>query len=166
MVCEILQPKVSRCENRLPLRNGFAASQRPLRKFSQLRRGLLAHKCHFAAKYSRFAAAKWLRTFHALRSTVSQSRRHFEGCFAVAKPPFGTRVPFRSPPYTHFVAAKWLQTFHALKILHFTPFPPFSQLQDIFPSLPEIHFMHTICRFEDREVRSPMLQTACELELK
>ena len=31
--------------------------------------------------------------FHALRATVSQSRHHFEGCFAAAKPLFGTRAP-------------------------------------------------------------------------
>ena len=56
----------------------------------------LAHECHFAAKYTRFVVAKWLPTFHALRSNVLQPKRHFEGCFAAAKPPFGTRVPLRS----------------------------------------------------------------------
>ncbi|KAL6313162.1 hypothetical protein AAG906_016739 [Vitis piasezkii] len=91
MACEISQPKVSRCENRLLLRNGFAAAHPPLRKFSQLRRDPMAHECHFAAKYTRFAAAKWLRAFHALRSSVSQPKCHLEGCFAAAKPPFGTR---------------------------------------------------------------------------
>ena len=76
--------------------NGFAASKHPLQKFSQLRRGPLAHECHFASPYTRFVAAKWLRSLHALKSSISQPMSHFEGCFATAKPPFGTRVPLRS----------------------------------------------------------------------
>ncbi|WKA06718.1 hypothetical protein VitviT2T_024606 [Vitis vinifera] len=48
------------------------------------------------AKYTRFASTKWLRNLHALKSSTSKSRRHFEGCFAAAKPPFGTQVPLRS----------------------------------------------------------------------
>ena len=75
VVCEISQPKIapckiatslrnyfaaprSRCENAILLRNDFAAPWPPLRKFSQLRRGPLAHECHFASSYTRFAAAK------------------------------------------------------------------------------------------------------------
>ncbi|RVW12301.1 hypothetical protein CK203_104215 [Vitis vinifera] len=94
MVCEISQPKVgpakiaARCKK-------FRSPQEPLRKSLSLQKSIFTAN-HFAAKYTRFAAAKWLRTFHALRSTVSQPRRHFEGCFAAAKPPFGTRVPLRS----------------------------------------------------------------------
>ena len=125
MVCEISQPKEgpcengpwlrnnfaapkprcenrpTRCENRLSLQNGFAASQRPIRKFSQLQSDPLAHKCHFTASYIHFAATKWLRNLHILKSSISQLRLHFEKCFAVAKPPFGTRVSFRSavPPF-------------------------------------------------------------------
>ena len=37
---------------------------------------------------------------------------------------------------------------------------------DTFRALSEVHFMHTICRFEAREVRNPTLQTVHELELK
>ena len=37
---------------------------------------------------------------------------------------------------------------------------------DTFRVLPGVHFMHTIFRFEAREVRSPTLQTVHELELK
>ena len=102
MVCEISQPKEDRCENRLPLRNCFAASNPPLRKFSQmrkfsqLRRDPLAHECHFTGQYICFATTKWLRNLHALKSSISQPRRHSEGCFAASKPPFGTRVPFCS----------------------------------------------------------------------
>ena len=84
MACEISQPKVSRCENHLPLRNGFAAAHSPLRKFSQLRRGPLAHQCHFATKYTRFAAAKWLQTLHALKilhfAAEAPFRRVFRSC--------------------------------------------------------------------------------------
>ena len=63
------------------LRNGFVASKRPLQKFSQLRRGPLAHECHFASSYTRFAAAKWLRAFHALRSIVFVVEEPFERVF-------------------------------------------------------------------------------------
>ena len=40
------------------------------------------------------------------------------------------------------------------------------QLLDTFRVLPGVHFMHTICRLESWEVRSPTLQTVRELELK
>ena len=40
------------------------------------------------------------------------------------------------------------------------------QLLDTFWLLIGFYFMHTICRFEAREVRSPMLQTVYESELK
>ena len=40
------------------------------------------------------------------------------------------------------------------------------KLQDIFWALPGVHFIHTICRFEAREVRSPTFQTVCKLKLK
>ena len=40
------------------------------------------------------------------------------------------------------------------------------QLLDIFQVLSGVHFMHTICRFEAREVRSPTLQIVHKLELK
>ena len=76
MVCKISQPKKGpwenghwlrnnfaapkHCyENRFLLRNGFVASYPPLRKFLQLQSDPLAHECHFAASYPRFAAAKW-----------------------------------------------------------------------------------------------------------
>ena len=39
-------------------------------------------------------------------------------------------------------------------------------LWDIFGALPRVHFIHTIYRFEAREVRSPMLQTVSKSELK
>nr|CAN61878.1 hypothetical protein VITISV_015073 [Vitis vinifera] len=108
--------KVSCCENGFPLRNGFAATHPPLRKFSQLRRDPMAHECHFAAKYTRFTATKWMRAFHALRSSVSQPKCHFEGCFTTAKPPFGTRVPFRSPVHS-FRSCEMVAKSQHLKIL-------------------------------------------------
>ena len=40
------------------------------------------------------------------------------------------------------------------------------QLLDTFRALPGVHFMHTICRFEAREVKNPTLQTVHKLELK
>ena len=36
------------------------------------------------------------------------------------------------------------------------------QLLDTFRVFTGVHFMHTICRFESREVRSPMLQMVCD----
>ena len=63
------------------LRNGFAASKRPLQKFSQLRRGPLAHECHFASPYTHFAPAKWLRAFYALRSIIFAVKEPFERVF-------------------------------------------------------------------------------------
>ena len=61
---------------------------------------------------------------------ISQPRHHLEGCFAAAKPLFGTRVPFRSPVHSfcsceinfglrnHFGATKWLRNdLQALKWL-------------------------------------------------
>ena len=69
----------------------------------------MAHECHFAA-------ARWLRAFHALRSSVSQPNRHFEGCFAATKPPFGTRVPFQSPVHS-FCSCEMVAKSPCLKIL-------------------------------------------------
>ena len=40
------------------------------------------------------------------------------------------------------------------------------KLLDIFRVLSGVHFMHTISRFEAREVRSPTFQTVHKLELK
>ena len=85
VVYEISQPKIapyeiatslrnylatprSRCENATSLRNDFAAPCPPLQKFSQLQNYLLAHECHFAAPYTHFIAAKWLRNLHTLKS--------------------------------------------------------------------------------------------------
>ena len=35
-----------------------------------------------------------------------------------------------------------------------------------FGALPEVQFMHAICRFEAQEVKNPMLQMVRNLELK
>ena len=108
VVCEISQPKISPCENghllrnhfaalKWPLRNqglaakmalhckiNFAAQHPPLRKFSQLRKHLLAHECHFAAQELHFAAAKWLRNPQNVKSpifsAIAQFRRVFRSC--------------------------------------------------------------------------------------
>ena len=40
------------------------------------------------------------------------------------------------------------------------------ELLDTFRVLSGVHFMHAICRFEAREVRSPTIQTVRELEFK
>ena len=89
MVCEISHPKKDPCEIAHRLRNHFAAPCPPLRKFSQLRNTHLAHECHFADPPTSFRSCEIL---HALKSQISQPSPHF----AVAKPPLGTRVPFRS----------------------------------------------------------------------
>ena len=35
-----------------------------------------------------------------------------------------------------------------------------------FGALPEVQFIHSICRFEDQEVKNPILQTVRDSELK
>ena len=65
----------SRCENQFPLRNHFAAALRPLRKPS------LAHECHFAAGYHRFAAGNWLRFFPRLESHCFAAKASFRRVF-------------------------------------------------------------------------------------
>ena len=42
----------------------------------------------------------------------------------------------------------------------------YSDFEDKFGALSGVHFIHTIYRFEAREVRSPTLQTVCKSELK
>ena len=39
---------------------------------------------------------RWTAQSQSGNFLISQPRPHFEGCFAAAKPPFGTRVPLRS----------------------------------------------------------------------
>ena len=66
MVCEILQPKKGPCENGPWLRNNFVAPKHPLWKSPP--------------------TAKWFRSLLSPCAKI----------FAAAKPPLGTRVPFRS----------------------------------------------------------------------
>ena len=88
MACKILQPKVDRCENGLPLRNGFAAAHPSLRKFfAAAKRPLgtqvpfrkpvhLFRSCEMAAKSPRleilhFAAEKpFERVFRSCETTL------------------------------------------------------------------------------------------------
>ena len=63
------------CENRSPLRNHFAAALHPLRK------PFLAHECHFAAGYHRFAAANWLRLFPHLETRLFAAEAPFRRVF-------------------------------------------------------------------------------------
>ena len=58
-------------------------------------------------------AAVWRRTRKALAG-ISQPRPHFEGCFAAAKPPFGTRVPLCSA----------VGPFHSCEMGYENPSPP------------------------------------------
>ena len=46
------------------------------------------------------------------------------------------------------------------------PHPHFTTVGHIFGALPGAQIIHTICRFEAREFKSPMLQTVHDLELK
>ena len=75
--CEtISQPPCALCENFRSCENPpwlTSAISQQRTTISQLRNG-----CDF---------------FHAWRSAISQPRHQFKGCFAVAKPPFGTQVP-------------------------------------------------------------------------
>ena len=175
VVCEISQPKIAPCEIATLLRNYFATPRSRYENATLLRNDFvaqlpplgntpLAHECHFAAQYPHFAAAKSpkreisnFRSQSPISQGVSQLRNH----------PLAHECHFTAP-YTHFAAAKWLRNPPCLKILqraHHEFAPPFQKLLDTFRSLLEVHFMHTISRFEAREVRSPTLQTILNLEL-
>ena len=52
--------------------------------FSQLWNHPLVHECHFTAPYTHFAASKWLRNLHALKSFSAhtmKSYHHFGNCW-------------------------------------------------------------------------------------
>ena len=107
MVCEFSQPKKGPCENRLPLRNAFPASYLPLRKFSQLRNHPLAHECHFAAPYTHFAAAKWLRNISTPQNSSFRSRDPTSQVVSqLRNHPLAHECHFTAPP-PHFAAVKW-----------------------------------------------------------
>ncbi|RVW20095.1 hypothetical protein CK203_113212 [Vitis vinifera] len=94
--CEIISHSQASLRKSPPSAKWFHSLLSHLQKFSQLRSDPLAHECHFAAPYTHFAAAKWLRNLHTLKSFISQPRVYFAGGFTAAKPPLGTRVPFCS----------------------------------------------------------------------
>ncbi|RVW62948.1 Retrovirus-related Pol polyprotein from transposon 17.6 [Vitis vinifera] len=119
--------KGARCENRIRSKK-FRSPQEPLRKslFSAAKidlrcetisqrlapvenfaaaKTLLAHECHFAAGYHRFAAANWLRFFHAWRPQF-RSEAPFQRVFRSAKPPLAHECQF-AESYARFAAAKW-----------------------------------------------------------
>ena len=120
VVCEISQPKLGPCENGHLLRNDFAALRCPLRN-----RGLAAKMDLYCEMISQpntplcknfrscetpswhtSAISQHSNSISQLRNgceipiasnlQFSQPQPHFAGCFAAAKHPFGTRVPFRS----------------------------------------------------------------------
>ena len=154
-----------------------------LKGVSQLWNHPLAHKCHFAAPYTHFAAAKWLRNLHALKSFISQ-----------ATPPFCNswthfRVLTRAKiMHTIFCFKAWEFRSPALKTVHDSELkqrsygrlkmtaqtmsgnvaaaPPFRNCWTHFGSLTGAQIMYTIHCFEAWEVRIPTLQTVCKLEVK
>ncbi|KAL6327497.1 hypothetical protein AAG906_021572 [Vitis piasezkii] len=67
---------------------------------SQLRNHPLAHECHFAAPYTHFAAAKWLRSpkNYQLRAPVEETMPLKETTKTEAKVLI---QPFKRPPQTH-----------------------------------------------------------------
>ena len=121
MACEISQPKGGPCENGPWLRNNFAAPR------STLRNQALATKTPLGCEMISQPHALLCENFRsceptpwnmsaisqpptsfcscemgceipkALKLQFLQPKPHFVGGFATAKPPFGTRVPFRSP---------------------------------------------------------------------
>ncbi|RVW88757.1 hypothetical protein CK203_034701 [Vitis vinifera] len=92
------QLEIAPCEIATSLRNDFAAPWPPLRKFSQLQ----TTSWHTSAISQPHTLISQLRNgceiSKALKFQFSQPKPHFAGCFAAAKHPFGTRVPFRSRP--------------------------------------------------------------------
>ena len=131
MACEISQPKGGLCENGPWLRSDFATLRRALRNqalavktplgcemISQPYAPLCENfrSCepppwHTSAISQPPTSFRSCEIPKALKLQFSQPKPHFVGCFAAAKPPFGTRVPFRSP-YSSFRGcenAHWLR---------------------------------------------------------
>ena len=139
VVYEILQPKIAPCEIATLLRNYFAAPRSRCENATLLRND-------FAAP------CPPLRKFSQLRNHPLAHECHF------------------AAPYTHFAAAKWLWNPPHLKILqrahHEQTCHSRTPIGHIFEALTGAQIMHTISCFEAWEVRSPVLQTVHDLELK
>ena len=120
MACEISQPKVTCCENRplvakwfrswetsTPWNPPFRSQDTIWKGVSQLWNHPLAHKCHFKASYTHFAAAKWLQNLHILKSFSA----HTMSWHVAAVPPFWQLLDtFRSLYEVHF-----MHTIYSLK---------------------------------------------------
>ena len=84
------------CETSTPWNPLFRSREAIWKGVSQLRNHPLAHECHFAAPYTHFAAAKWLRNPPCLKIL---QRAHHE-----AAPPFWQLLgTFRSLSEVHFM---------------------------------------------------------------
>ena len=72
------------CELSTPWDPPFRSRSAISKGVSQLRNHSLAHECHLAAPYTHFAATKWLRNLHALKSFSAHTMKpypHFGNCW-------------------------------------------------------------------------------------
>ena len=109
MVCEISPPKIGPCENGHLLRNNFVATKCPLR--NQGLAAKMALRYEIISQPHSPLCEMGCEIPKALKLQFLQPKPHFAGCFAVAKPPSGTRVPFHSPtlPFCNCEIGHWLR---------------------------------------------------------
>ena len=109
MVCEISQPKIGPCENGHLLRNNFVAIKCPLR--NQGLAAKMALRYEIISQPHSPLCEMGCEIPKALKLQFLQPKPHFAGCFVVAKPPSGTRVPFHSPtlPFCNCEIGHWLR---------------------------------------------------------
>ena len=72
------------CEAPKREKSQFCSQSSILKSISKLRNHFLAHECHFEAPHTHFAAAKWLRNLHTLKSFSA----HTMSWHVIAAPPF------------------------------------------------------------------------------
>ena len=118
MGCEISQQKWAAAKIAPSLRNDFTAAHPPLQNFLQLRSDPMAHECHFTAKYTRFAATKWLQAFHTLRSIIFAAEMPFGRVFRSCETTIWHTSATLQHPYAHFATAKWAAKIALLSEIH------------------------------------------------
>ena len=114
----------------------------------------LSSRCiSFAHHYSR------CENFRTVRNTLLAHECHF----AHLKPIFApceTRCEFLSPKYGNFARCNSRCEILILRC------EKFSTVVHVFGALYGAQIMHMICHFKSWEVRNPVLQTVCDLDLK
>ncbi|KAL6312691.1 hypothetical protein AAG906_008909 [Vitis piasezkii] len=152
-VCEISQPLRNRHFAAKPVR-----SLRPLSaKIFAAAKPLLAHECHFAAQEPPFRSCETAANHQSMKDPIFAGKAPFRRNLASidsngARFGFETEKlwPFEDDCIDH---ERKCRTSIFYRWTH-------------FEALPGAKIMHTISRFKAWEVRSPALQTVCDLEVK